>query len=97
MDIKTLLVVIVPSLLATVVTIINLVQKKEKDVIWETAVKLVCSDPDDGNSQIAEMFVETYERLCYFKANGCVTEKGHLPLIDEIVKERNQPNSQSKK
>lgn len=75
MDVLTTLIVIIPSTLSLITSLIYayiaLKKAKEppKDEIWETATQLICHS--DVPILGADEFADIYEQLKFFKENGC--------------------------
>jgi hypothetical protein len=87
MDIMTLIAVLIPSVLSSIISIISiyLSYKKAKepkpDEIWETTVRIMCNSKEE-QIDYADKFSEIYEELTIFKKLNCkVPHQSSLSLL----------------
>lgn len=97
MDILTTVVVLLPSVLSSIISLLYayIAYKKSKeppkDEIWETATRILCSrDTSDKN---ADEFALIYESLKMFKDNGC--SKDGIQYLEYAVRNKNKEREES--
>lgn len=78
MDSSLTLIALIPSILSCAVSIFYAIleykkqKESEKDEVWETATKMICSN---GGDVYSEDFAELYIELKFFKENQALIQK----------------------
>lgn len=101
MDIQTVIIVLIPSVLSSAIAITQIVlnykksKEPKRDEVWETATQIILSEKG-GFVDGVEGFAEAYESLAWFKAHGCSLGKEYS-LSAAIMKEKDKLRSEIEK
>lgn len=95
MDILTIVVVLIPSILSLCISgiyayiALKKVKEPPKDEIWETATKILCNS--NSSMKDADDFAFLYEELKFFKENGCSMDG--INTLSYAVREKHRQKS----
>lgn len=101
MDIQTVIIVLIPSVLSSAIAITQIVlnykkgKEPKRDEIWETTTKLLVSG-EISYMKDADGFAEMYRELFWFKSNGCKLG-GEFSLRAAMRKEEEKHNKQKER
>lgn len=102
MDIKTLIAVLIPSVLSSIIALLNIylnykkAKEPPKDEVWEATIKLICTRQSELSTITAgDDFAKLYEQLKWFKDNGCQVPPDSSHLSSAFSKAKGSTNKHS--